>query len=346
MTPDDRARRTGWAASLGCLAALVLLDVALDDSLVVLTGLFSLAPLIACAVLPTRSTALVAALAVVAALTSSGWNDAADTSQHYVRVLGVTLIGSTAVVIAAVRVGRERRIQELVQIAEVAQRAILPVLPPAAGGMAISSRYASAVEGTLVGGDLYDCYHDGEVTRLLIGDVRGKGMEGVEQAARVIRAFRQAAARRTTLLEVVEDMDAYLTPFFDDEEFVTALVIEALDPGHLLLVSAGHPPALLSRVGQPPDTVEVPQGLPLGTGLPASYKQVELAWGPGDRLLLYTDGLSEARDERGEFLELTRLQTALGAPDALDAVLDTVHRHVRGGRLSDDLALVLLERAD
>ena len=89
---------------------------------------------------------------------------------------------------------------------------------------------------------------------------------------------------------------------------------------------------------------EVAQGLPLGTGLPATFTTTELAWGPGDRVLLYTDGLSEARDERGEFLDLTTLGAALGEPDALDGVLDAVHQHVHGGTLGDDLAVVLLER--
>jgi len=346
VSPDQRAREFGWIAALTCLALLVLLDIGLDSSIAVLTGLYALAPLIACAVLPTSSTALVASLALAAAVTSGWWNDTATTTQHWVRVVGVLLIGTAAVLIAAVRVRRERRISELAQIAEVAQRAILPVLPAVVGSVDVEARYESAVEGALVGGDLFDCYHDADVTRFLIGDVRGKGIGGVEQAARVIRAFRQAAARRSTLVDVAEDMNDYLTPFFDDEEFVTALLVEAVGPDHLLLVSAGHPPALLLRQGAALETVEVPQGLPLGTGLPASYEGAELAWSTGDRLLLYTDGLSEARDGGGEFLDLASLTPELAGPDPLDGVLEAVRSHVRRGRLGDDLALVLLERTD
>ena len=73
---------------------------------------------------------------------------------------------------------------------------------------------------------------------------------------------------------------------------------------------------------------------------------VTVPWGAGDRLLLYTDGLSEARDDRGQFLPLLELAPALAAsqPDiALDGVLERVRRHVRGGELGDDLAVVLLE---
>jgi len=343
VTSDQRARKLGWGASLATLAGLVALDASIDESVAVLTVLFALAPLIACAVLPARWTAVVAALALLAGIASGTWNDSTGTAQYYVRILDIALVGGAAVLIAAVRVHREERYSQLAQIAEVAQRAILPVLPASSGGMDISARYASAVRGALVGGDLYDCYHEGDVTRLLIGDVRGKGIQGVEQAARVIRAFRQAAASKQTLLDVVEDMDAYLTPFFDDEEFVTALLLEPVGTDRLALVSAGHPPALVLHRSGELEAVEIPQGLPLGTGLPVTFTTTELTWEPGDRVLLYTDGLSEARDSSGEFLDLTCLSGALGAPDALDRVLLAVQRHVDGGTLGDDLALVLLE---
>lgn len=346
VTADRRARRLGWIASLATLSGLVVLDAAVDPSDAVLTVLFALSPLIACAFLPPRHTAVVAVVTLAAAIASGSWNEELGEPQHLVRVLDVALMGSAATLIASVRVRRQQQYAELVRIAEVAQRAILPVLPASSGGLDISTRYASAVQGALVGGDLYDCYHDDEVTRLLIGDVRGKGIEGVEQAARVIRAFRQAAARRATIVEVAEDMDAYLTPFFDDEEFVTALLVEPTAPGRLQVVSAGHPPALILRRSGTLDTVEVPQGLPLGTGLPASHKGCEVTWETGDRLLLYTDGLSEARDSQGRFLDLASLRPALAGPNALDEVLDVVHQHVHGGSLGDDLALVLLERAD
>lgn len=341
---DRRARKTGWIASLATLAGLVVLDVAIDPGVAVLTVLFGISPLIACALLPARETAGVGLLSLGAAVAAGWWNDELGEAQHVVRVLDVALVGAAATLIAGVRVHREERYAELVRIAEVAQRAILPVLPESSGGMDITAHYESAVEGALVGGDLFDCYHAGDVTRLLIGDVRGKGIEGVEQAARVIRAFRQAAASCDSLVEVAEDMDAYLTPFFDDEEFVTALLVEPVGPDRLALVSAGHPPALVRHRSGALEIAEVAQGLPLGTGLPTVFSATELTWAPGDRVLLYTDGLSEARDRRGEFLDLAGLSAALGGPDALDDVLDTVHRHVPGGKLADDLAVVLLER--
>lgn len=343
MSSEQRTRRVGWGVSLATLGVLVALDIAVDP---VLTVFFALAPLIACAVLPPRETSVIAALAVGAAVGAGWWNDLAGTSQSLVRIIDVVLVSAAAVFISVVRVRRERSYSELAQIAEAAQRAILPIMPRSAGGMEISARYESAVEGALVGGDLYDCFHTDAVTRLLIGDVRGKGIQGVEQAARVIRAFRQAAASRNTLVEVAEDMDAYLEPFFDDEEFVTALLVEVLGPDRVALVSAGHPPALLLSRDGGLETVVVPAGMPLGTGLSISFQSVVVAWEPGDRLLLYTDGLSEARDREGEFLDLTLLAAPLGGQvgaAALEDVLQEVRRHVPSANLGDDLALVLLE---
>ena len=162
-----------------------------------------------------------------------------------VRLADVALVSGTAVMIAVVRVRREQRLARIEVIAEVAQRAVLPTLPKMAGCVAIGVRYVSAAKDAVVGGDLYDYFHSGAQTRFLVGDVRGKGIAAVEQAARTIRAYRQSASVPVELPAVADAMGRYLAPFFDDEEFVTGLLVDASDPGEVVLVSCGHPPALL-----------------------------------------------------------------------------------------------------
>jgi len=342
----DRTQMFGAGLALLVLMLLVLVDVTIPAEYAILTALFGLAPLIACAVVPAGGTAVIASLAVLAAALSGSWNDTFGTPQENVRLINVVLVSAAAVTIAAVRVHRENRFVQVSQIAEVAQRAVMPVLPERAGHVAIAARYQSAAQGALVGGDLYDCYHADEHVRILVGDVRGKGITGVEQAARVTRAFRQSAPLRATLAEVAEEMDNYLAGFFGDEEFATALLVDVSDPGMLRLVSAGHPGPQLVCSSEA-RVLDLPIGRVFGLGLPAadSYVETRVPWSPGDRLLLYTDGLSEARDSQGDFFPVESLDAAvrLGSVErAVEQVVAAVRRYVPGGRLEDDLAVVVI----
>ena len=347
----DRGPLIGAGLALLVLVTLVAADLSISAEYAVLAALFGLSPLIACAVVPAAGTAAIGALAISAALASGWWNGTSGDAQHSVRVINVVLVSAAAVAIAAVRVHRERRFNEVSAIAEAAQRAILPVLPSRLGGIVVATRYRSAALGALVGGDLYDCYHSESRVRFLIGDVRGKGIAGVEQAARVIRAFRQSAALRHSLTDVAREMDEYLADFFGDEEFVTAVLIEVSGPGQLTLLSAGHPPPQLVRASGESELLELPPSLPLGLDLggPSDDAPVAVRWSPGDRLLFYTDGLSEARDRSGRFLDLSTLadglRDAVTAEAALDDVLAHVAGHVPRGHLEDDLALLLLENS-
>ncbi|MGZ4504410.1 MAG: PP2C family protein-serine/threonine phosphatase [Nocardioidaceae bacterium] len=342
MSRDRAAQLIGVGLATLVLVVLVVIDLLIPRT-IVLAGLFALAPLIACAVLSARATAVFALAAVGLAVASGAWDHTWGDGQQTVRVVNVVLVSTAAVVVASVRVRREQRYARVAAIAEVAQRAILPTLPTLAAQVTVGARYLSAAQDAVVGGDLYDCYHSAAHTRFLVGDVRGKGIAAVEQAARVIRAFRQSAATMAGLPAVAADMSAYLAPFFDDEEFVTALLVEVSDPVRLTVVSCGHPPPVL--VGPTCASLpEAPAGLPLGLG--QDYEHLTVPWAPGDRLLMYTDGLSEARDAQGRFLPLLSLAPLLradGVDAALDALIDRVRRHVPSGSLTDDLAVVLLE---
>lgn len=340
------ASRAGAILAAMTLVVMVLLDVAFFSEAVSLAPLFVLAPLIACAVLPAEPTAAFAVAAFVAAVGSGVWNENSGSPQQIVRLVDVALVGTAAVLVARVRVRRERQLVRISTLAEVAQRAVLPVLPAHARRIDIAYRYQSATEDTVIGGDLYDCYHSRSHTRFLIGDVRGKGIGAVEQAARVIRAFRQAAAIQSGLEAVAEDMSSYLVPFFDDEEFVTAVLLDTTDETRSLLVNAGHPPPLLVRRDGTCSYLETDADLPLGLG--ERYHARELDWASGDRLLLYTDGVSEARDSHGAFLDLRELAPLLadGPLEAsLDRLLEAVRAHAARGELSDDVAVLLLERS-
>ena len=340
----DRGRWLGAVLAAAWLVAVLVLDLVTPSDAVVLSVLYAIAPLIACSVLPTVPTAGYAVAAVGLAVASNSWAGQWDTAQMWVRIIDAGLVSAAAVAVAAVRVRRERRLARVERIAEVAQRTILPVIPPRVGPVATGARYLSASEDTLVGGDLFDWFQAGQRICFLVGDVRGKGLGAVEQAARVIRAFRQYAATGGDLATIAGQMSGYLMPFLDDEEFATAALVQLTDQGHLTLVNCGHPPPLLVPRDGEPILVEAPVGLPLGLGI--HYEPEMWPWSPGDRLLLYTDGLSEARDGDDEFLPVPPLASVLRAPDlegALDGLLGRVRTHVPAGHLADDLAVLLLE---
>ena len=141
-------------------------------------------------------------------------------------------------------------------------------------------------------------------------------------------------------------MDDYLAGFFSEEEFVTALLVDVTRPGELRVVAAGHPsPHLLGPVDG--TWLELPHGLPLGLGLGGDgYVETTVPWNPGDRLLMFTDGLSEARNRAGEFFPVPSLGPRLrsGPVDrVIGEVATAVAGYVPGGRLEDDLAVVLIE---
>ena len=177
---------------------------------------------------------------------------------------------------------------------------------------------------------------------MLIGDVRGKGLDAVRIATIVLGEFRAAAADERDLEEVAARVDRRLSAYLDEEDFVTALMVDLGEDGSCRIVCCGHPPAIISRLGEL-TSVQCPATVPLGLGARPRAVSEQLA--PGDRLLLFTDGLVEARRPDGRFVELAVSTAPLGT-GSLDTVLDRVLDALRdqvGPELGDDLALVAAE---
>ena len=234
------------------------------------------------------------------------------------------------------------RLDEVRRIAEAAQHAILAPPPPVLGPVALSARYVSAAAEALIGGDLYEVVVRPGAVRLVVGDVRGKGLAAVRTATVVLGEFRAAAADLDDLHAVATQIDRRLRPYLAEEDFVTALLAEVRDDGGFTVACCGHPPALLASGGTV-TVVEAPPTLPLGLGASPQLATGTLA--PGDRLLLHTDGLVEARAPDRRFVDVLSLLPALlghGLEEVLDEVLAALHDRV-GPALGDDLALLVAE---
>ena len=236
------------------------------------------------------------------------------------------------------------RLATVTRVAEAAQHAILAPPPPRIGSVELSARYVSAAAEALVGGDLYEVVERDGAARLLVGDVRGKGLEAVRLATVVLGEFRAAAADIELLPDVARQIDRRLRRYLSDEDFVTAVLAEIDADGHYTLVSCGHPPALVARGGVI-EEVRAPDGLPLGLG--TEPEAVTGVLEPGHRLFLYTDGLVEARGSDDRFVPVRDVVAPLAA-GRVDEVLDKVLVALRaavGGVLADDLALLVAQYA-
>ena len=231
----------------------------------------------------------------------------------------------------------------ITRVAEAAQHAILAPMPPRVGPLRLAASYVSAAQDALVGGDMYEVVARGDAVRLLIGDVRGKGLEAVRMATVVLGHFRSAAVECEDLSDLARQVDERLRPYLGDEDFVTALVAEVAADGTCDVIACGHPAALLVQDGELRQ-VGQEDSLPLGLGADPRPVRVHLA--PGSRLLLFTDGLLEARAPGGAFVEPAAVLSSLTSEPDLDAalaqVLDALSEAI-GGRLGDDLALLVAE---
>lgn len=234
------------------------------------------------------------------------------------------------------------RLVDMTRVAEAAQRAILAPPSPRVGPFRLAARYVSAAAEAHVGGDLYEAVPYGDGIRLLVGDVRGKGLGAVRTATVVLGEFRSAASDVADLEEVPRLLDRRLATHLGDEDFVTAVVVELGRDGSYRLLSCGHPPPVRVHGSSLEELVCRPD-VPLGLGSKPDITCGRLD--PGDRLVLFTDGLVEARLADREFVEVPDVLGSLTTSEfdgALDEVLGRLAVLV-GDDLGDDLALVLAE---
>ncbi|MFJ9771637.1 PP2C family protein-serine/threonine phosphatase [Kitasatospora sp. NPDC101157] len=280
--------------------------------------------------------------------------------QHHVWVyIATALSGAMGTALSWQRTRQNHDLLQARTVAETLQRTVLRPVPEHVGGLRVAGLYRPAQAEVLVGGDLYEVCDTRFGVRVLLGDVRGKGLAAVRTVADVLGAFRAAAHDTPGLVELADQLDRAVlrdaADRGDDELFATAVLLQ-YRPGAdcVEVVNRGHTtPLLLSGATITP--VACADELPLGLGhfarQDAPAKPTTVALPPGHTVLLYTDGVSEARDATGSFYPLAPRLAALGstAPDRLVSFLvQDVHQYA--GLLADDLAVLALtpepERAD
>lgn len=261
-------------------------------------------------------------------------------------LLAVTLASGLA---SALRGRRERVLAAVRSVAEAAQHALLKPVPATVGPFQAAVRYSAAAAEARIGGDLYALIPTPYGVRLIVGDVRGKGLPAVGTAALVLGVFREAAYDEPDLLAVVDRIERSLARNLGGDDFVTAVVAGYPRTGQLEIVNCGHAPPLLVRAGGgvvpvSPTHPAPPLGLRALTDQTPSLQVLPFA--DADQLLLYTDGVTEARDRGREFYPLVeglRRHVCEEPARTLDALHEELLDHV-GGRLHDDAALLLIRK--
>ncbi|MEW2468529.1 PP2C family protein-serine/threonine phosphatase [Streptomyces sp. NPDC046994] len=247
---------------------------------------------------------------------------------------------------------------ELTSVSEAAQRALLRPKPRQIGPLHIACAYLAAEREAHIGGDLYAVARRGNCTRLIVGDVRGKGLGAVEEASALIGAFREAAHRQDTLTDLARALNCSVCRHTADlldmdseaeEHFVTALLPEIPDDAPTAqLTPCGHPPLLLIAKGQVTCVAYSQPEPPLGVWAPEedAHAHDTFAFRVGDTLLLYTDGVIEARDDRRIFYPLKE-RPARGTKYDPEALVDHVRRDLlahTNETLQDDAALIAIRK--
>lgn len=246
---------------------------------------------------------------------------------------------------------RTRRRAEMSLAAEI-QWSLLPPLTFACRELVVAGALEPAYS---VAGDSVDYAVDAGQARFAVFDGMGHGLQSAQLATLAVAAYRNARRSGQGVIETAAFVDDALQRTYEGEAFATAVLAELdTDTGRLTWVNAGHPEPLLLRDGRLVKTLHAAPELPLGLGgaaaspAPPSHGTEHLE--PGDRLLLYTDGVVEARSPDGDFFGIDRLVDllvrnfagGLAPPETMRRVILALLEH-QNDQLTDDATMLLVE---
>jgi hypothetical protein len=341
--PITSEARAGLGAAFVVVALISVIELA-DGAQVHYVGLLATAPFLVAAFAAWREVIFIGTLATAIGLVFGFTEPHGLTMASAFNIGGIMMATGIGAAVGTVRMVQSERLAELSRLASVAQAAVLRPLGPQVGPLAVAGRYISASAAADIGGDLYEALDTPYGVRMIIGDVRGKGLDAVRLASIVLGSYRHVAYERSDLRAIVADLDRAVARSVGDEDFVTAALVEERG-GTLTIVNCGHPAPLLLRRGEVIPLEPPASAPPLGF-MPVVRPRVERLE-PGDRLLLFTDGLAEARREGEFFPTAERAWRLLGHGTVGDGLisLESALLEWVNGRLDDDIALVLMEYA-
>jgi PAS domain S-box-containing protein len=255
---------------------------------------------------------------------------------------------------AGTAIENARLYTERSRIAHLLQVKLLPERLPDIPGARVAARYRAAGELNEVGGDFYDVFARSEAEwALVVGDVSGTGAEAAAITALARYTLRAAALEPGPPSVALQRLNQAMLAHDDSSQFATVVLAYAgagPDGGmRVRLALGGHPPALLVRAGQAAVEPLGAFGTILGATPDAALRDVSVELAPGDALVLYTDGVTEAGSRAQPFgqagLERLLLQVAGEPPDVVVGAVEQAVVDAQPGEPRDDLAVVALSVA-
>jgi len=239
----------------------------------------------------------------------------------------------------------KQRIEEELDVARRIQHSLMPRQLPEQGWFVVCGSSESSHQ---VGGDYYDVVAIGPDTwSLVVADVSGKGVSSALLASFLQGAFLSASST-TDIPEVLSRINTFLNDRAEHGKYATMFYSKLDSAGRLTYANAGHCPPLLVRMSgeiEKLDANSLPVGLVAGAPFVLDYRDLR----PGDRIVLFTDGVTEAQNDAGEFFGRKRLREAVQRADGADcaglhaAIQQAILDFTAGAEQADDLTLVVVE---
>ena len=191
-----------------------------------------------------------------------------------------------------------------------------------------------------VGGDLYDFSRQGDVLWFIVGDVSGKGVPAALFMSAAVNLFRSALGHQTSPKAITEEMNAVLSENNPSVTFVTAFIgCLHIPSGQLLFCNAGHLPPLVKSAGHHVRTIKMARNFALGYDEKMKYVEESCMLGKDEKLVLYTDGVTEARDATRKMMGEQRWMEIVANDDNL---LEAVKRYIGEAEPTDDITIMTI----
>jgi len=230
-----------------------------------------------------------------------------------------------------------RRYQQELAIAASIQQRLMAVTIPEVPFARLSGRNLSCKE---IGGDFYDAVNTEDGLTVVLADVSGKGVSAALLASTLQGMIFSQLTARMPLPEIVAAVNRFFTHKHIGEKYATVIIARIRSDGELEYVNCGHVPPLLVCNHE---VIRPSHGnLPVGLLADATYESDRYNMHPGDRLVLVTDGVTEAENARGDFFDNERLEAVAAKNGTLDDIFSAVANFCGGTPLSDDCTVVEL----